>query len=108
VMQKGGDGMPINYKNYPTKWKEQSLRIRAIRANNRCELCNAENGKPHWKTGSRVVLTVAHLDPLWNVSKECPDKELLALCQRCHLKIDVVMKKRKRQEKKNYVSPRLL
>jgi len=92
--------MPIDYKKYHKDWKEQSKRIRFGRANNRCELCNAENYKPHPLTGKKVILTVAHLDHNWDVSKRAPDNELLALCQRCHLKIDAVFKKRKRQKEK--------
>lgn len=86
--------MPISKHNlarYPKNWKETSLRIRA-RAGNRCEGapgiypdCRAENGKPHPVTGSRVILTVAHLnhDP-----RDCADANLKALCQRCHLTYD--------------------
>lgn len=86
--------MPIRPENralYPKNWKETSLRIRA-RAGNRCEGapgiyedCRAENGKPHPVTGSRVILTVAHLnhDP-----RDCADANLKALCQRCHLTYD--------------------
>ena len=44
------------------------------------------NGEPHPITGSKVVLTVAHVhDPNpMNVS----DENLSALCQRCHLAHD--------------------
>ncbi|WP_202638978.1 hypothetical protein [Bailinhaonella thermotolerans] len=36
-------------------------------------------------TGSRVVLTVAHLD---HVPENCAEENLLAMCQRCHLAYD--------------------
>ncbi len=51
------------------------------RAGNRCEWCAAHNHKPHPLTGSRVVLTVAHLDhnPANNAALN-----LAARCQRCH------------------------
>lgn len=86
--------MPISAENrarYPKDWKAISLRIRA-RAGNRCEGapgiyedCRAENGKPHPVTGSRVILTVAHLD---HVPEHVAEDNLRALCQRCHLTYD--------------------
>lgn len=77
--------MPCNYKEYHPNWREISLSIRR-REKNRCKLCNAENGKPHWKTASKVVLTVAHLNHNKNDNR---GYNLAALCQRCHLIIDM-------------------
>ncbi len=54
--------MPINYKEYHPKWSLISKLIRFTRAKNKCEWCGAENYKPHPATGSKVVLTVAHID----------------------------------------------
>lgn len=77
--------MPINYKDYHPKWSLISFLIRKRRAKDKCEWCGAKNGKPHPITGSKVVLTVAHLNQdrtcnrFWN---------LKALCQRCHLNHD--------------------
>jgi hypothetical protein len=79
--------MPIrkeNRKRYPANWKAISLAIRA-RAGNRCEWCYARNGDPHPCTGSKVVLTCAHLD---HVPENCDYTNLAALCQRCHLRYD--------------------
>lgn len=77
--------MPINYKEYHPDWKNISKRIRFDRANNRCEWCNAENYEIHPETGSKVILTVAHLDH----NKQNNDEDnLRALCQRCHLNHD--------------------
>ena len=76
--------MPIRPENrcrYPADWKAISRRIRHERAGNRCEWCDAENGEPHPITGSKVVLTVAHLD---HTPENCADDNLAALCQRCH------------------------
>lgn len=81
---------PENRARYPKDWKAISLRIRE-RAGNRCEGspdfpdCRAENGRPHPETGSRVVLTVAHLD---HTPENCADDNLKAMCQRCHLNYD--------------------
>ena len=88
--------MPCNYKDYHPNWREISISIRR-REGNRCKLCNAENGKPHWKTGSKVVLTVAHLNHNKNDNR---GYNLAALCQRCHLIIDMPnhVDKRKRKE----------
>ena len=43
--------------------------------------CRAANGEPHPKTGSKVVLTIAHMD--WDESHADPER-CRALCQRCH------------------------
>lgn len=92
--------MPIlaeNLDRYPQDWPEISHRIREDRAGGRCECegecghdhdgerCAAENGLPHPVTGSRVVLTVAHLD---HTPEHCDDDNLKAMCQRCHLNYD--------------------
>ena len=69
---------------YPADWEAISKRIRA-RAGGRCEWCNAENGRAHPVTGSLVVLTVAHLD---HEPANCDERNLVALCQRCHLRYD--------------------
>ena len=65
------------------------MRLRFIiqyRSGVRCEWCGAVNYIPHPDTGSKVVLTVAHV---WD--KRPPSASLLnlaALCQRCHLNWD--------------------
>lgn len=83
--------MPCDYSKYPPNWKEIRAQI-LERARNRCEGgspaypdCNAENGKPHPVTGSKVVLTIAHLD---NNPANCDPSNLKAWCQRCHLTYD--------------------
>jgi hypothetical protein len=53
---------PENRGRYPADWPAISRRIRFERAGNKCEQCGATNHAPHPVTGSRVVLTVAHLD----------------------------------------------
>ena len=84
--------MPIRAENksrYPKDWKAISARIRQ-RAGNRCEECGAENGKPHPLTGSRVVLTTAHLD---HTPENCDPANLRAWCQRCHNRYDAPMRR---------------
>lgn len=77
---------PENRKLYAPDWKQISLRIRE-RGGNRCEGspkypdCRAENGQPHPVTGSRVVLTTAHLDH--DPRNNLPGN-LKSLCQKCH------------------------
>lgn len=70
---------------YPADWPAVSRRIRFERAGNRCEQCGCENYQPHPETGSKVVLTVAHLDhdPTNN-----DDDNLAALCQARHNRYD--------------------
>ncbi len=88
---------PENRARYPKDWRNISLRIRFDRAEGRCECdgrcgheheggrCAALHGKLHPVTGSRVALTVMHLD---HVPEHCADENLLAGCQRCHLAYD--------------------
>ena len=88
--------MPINYKQYHPAWKQISRSIIRDRAKNHCELCNAENYKPHWKTGSRVILTVHHI--YCDKSNNIP-LNLIALCQRCHLRLDLPIRIKHRKQK---------
>lgn len=76
---------PENKKKYPKNWKQISKYIRFIRAGNMCEFCGAKNYEPHPITGSRVILTVAHLD---HDPNNCDYNNLKALCQKCHNKYD--------------------
>lgn len=82
---------PENKARYPKDWKTISERIRFDRAKNQCERiidgtrCAAMNGQAHPITGSKVVLTVAHLD---HTPEHCDDDNLMAMCQRCHLRYD--------------------
>ena len=87
--------MPMRRERYPDNWPDISRRIRA-RAHNRCEFCEARNGFPHPDTGSKVVLTVAHLGVPYPDGRpgnkhdkmDCRDENLAALYQRCHLNYD--------------------
>ncbi|GGQ83521.1 hypothetical protein [Streptomyces flaveolus] len=88
---------PENRHRYPSDWREISLRIRTIRAAGRCEChgecgrgthtgrCPNRNGGTAYSTGSRVVLTVAHLN---HTPEDCRDENLRAMCQGCHLHYD--------------------
>lgn len=89
---------PENRRRYPPHWRD----IRAAildRAGHRCEGspdypdCRAENYAPHPVTGSRVVLTIAHLD---HAPENCEPANLRAWCQRCHLNYDREHHKRSR------------
>ena len=85
--------MPCDYKKYHPQWKFIRANI-LFRAKNKCELCNAENYRPHWKTGARVVLTVHHIN--YDIQNNKP-YNLLALCQRCHNKLDMPLRIRNRK-----------
>ena len=101
--------MPISVermKLYPggsihsKEWKafRQSL---LERADNRCEgtpqfpHCRAANKEPHPETGSKVVLTIAHMD---NDPSHTDPERCRALCQRCHLAWDAPMHQRNAAE----------
>jgi len=97
--------MPCDYKKYPAGWK--SIRKEIIkRAENKCELCGADNYKPHWKTKSKVVLTVHHID--FDI-KNNAGYNLLALCQRCHNRLDIPLRIKNRLKKQaEKINPRSL
>lgn len=87
--------MPVDWSRYPENWKAISLAIRE-REGWQCKWCGAINGQPHPDTGSKVVLTVAHLgaphaDGRPGNKHEKLDvrpENLASLCQRCHLNFD--------------------
>jgi hypothetical protein len=87
---------PENRARYPKNWPAISRRVRFERAAGRCECtgqcgtdhagrCLAVHGQQNPDTGSHVILTVAHLD---HTPENCDDANLLAACQRCHLRYD--------------------
>lgn len=86
--------MPMDRSKYPPDWETIRARI-LTRAGSpdggpkgaKCEFCGIENYTETMITGSRVVLTIAHLDhdpENWEVK----DSRLKALCQSCHLAYD--------------------
>ncbi|MFD4738688.1 hypothetical protein ACFWNQ_15145 [Streptomyces virginiae] len=92
--------MPIRPENrgrYPSDWPTISRRIRFGRAGSRCECvgecgrgthdgrCPNQHGQPAYGTGSRVILTTAHLD---HTPENCDPANLRAMCQGCHLHYD--------------------
>jgi len=113
--------MPCDYKKYHPAWKQIVIAIKK-RAKDHCELCGVPNhcwifrykGYSDWfeccecdkeileksKPGKviRVILTVAHIDQ--DVTNNKP-WNLLALCQRCHNKIDLPYRIKHRKEIKN-------
>ena len=81
---------PENRARYPFNWK--AIRETILeRAGDHCEGspfypdCRVENGRIHPVTGSKVVLTVGHLD---HTPEHCDPSNLKAWCQRCHLTYD--------------------
>jgi len=84
---------PENRARYPRDWRSAIVPAIRARSGDHCEgspaypLCRAANGQPHPVTGSRVVLTVAHLD-----HDDLGTRDLTRLrhwCQRCHNTYDV-------------------
>jgi hypothetical protein len=81
---------PENRSRYPKDWKSIVEQVRE-RSGDKCEGspdfpdCAAVNGKPHPETGSKVVLTTAHLD---HVPENCDLSNLRHWCQLCHLNYD--------------------
>lgn len=77
--------MPCDYSKYPKDWKEIRAKI-LKRDGHKCRFCFAANYQPHWATGSRVILTIAHLN---HDVRDNRDYNLAALCQRCHNILDM-------------------
>lgn len=120
--------MPMDLKKYPPNWKAISLRIRYEVAHGQCQ-CEGECGLHKTNPGPRrcverdgeqavwargkVVLTVAHLDFAGGVcdcyertGKKCGiESHLKAMCQRCHIRVDMPHHRRNaaatRRAKKN-------
>mgnify|MGYP001795061103 FL=1 len=98
-------GGSINSK----EWKAFRAFI-LFRAANRCEgtpqhpECRAHNGQPHPETGSKVVLTIAHMDH--DESHADPDR-CRALCQRCHNKWDAPHRKVNAARTRRLKSPQI-
>ena len=90
--------MPIRKSNrtrYPADWDSRIRPMILERAGHCCEGsplypdCRAVNYQPHPVTGSRVVLTIAHLD---HTPENCDPANLRAWCQRCHITYDAPYK----------------
>ena len=107
--------MPIDYKKYPENWKTYIRHMVLRRAGNMCEgspaypQCRARNYEPHPVTGSRVVLTIAHMDhdiknndgmDRGGMLLPKPVSNFRAWCQRCHLTHDTSYKNTKRNRRR--------
>jgi hypothetical protein len=87
---------PENRKRYPANWKEITLK-RKEAAGWQCECdgrcgrgthvnrCSNKHGQPAYGTGSKVILTTAHLN---HKPEEFHDEALMVMCQACHLNYD--------------------
>jgi len=92
--------VPILAENknwYPPDWKIRSRFVRFSRAKNHCEWCNAENYKPNPVTGSKVILTTAHIHE--GINRPHQLLNLAALCQLCHNRHDAKARARRRKSK---------
>lgn len=110
--------MPISaerMKLYPggsihsKEWKAFRAEI-LERADNKCEGtpqypdCRAVNYEPHPKTGSKVVLTIAHMD--WDESHADPER-CRALCQKCHNSWDAPQRRKNAAVTRRKKSPQM-
>jgi hypothetical protein len=97
--------MPIDYSEYPPNWFTELRPAVLDRAGHCCEGspaypdCKVPNHQPHPITGSKVVLTIAHMDR----DKTNNDLDnLRALCQRCHLRHDIAQHVANRKYGRNW------
>jgi hypothetical protein len=110
--------MPMNKKEYPENWEWLSKQIRK-RNNGKCELCYAPNGAIVFRQDSthhhpwvlnscvseqdkilkqtKIILTVHHIN---GNKMDSDERNLISLCQRCHLRLDVCKHMRNRKAKK--------
>lgn len=96
--------VPWNRSDYPKDWA-QVRAAKLIECGGQCE-CSGECGRPNhqercqnrngaaaWGTGSRVVLTMAHLNRSGGVCNCLPlcskPEHLKMMCQGCHLSYDI-------------------
>ena len=86
---------PENKARYPSNWKEIRASI-LRRANNCCEFCGIPNYTIR-ENGSKVVLTIAHLD---HTPENCDPSNLRALCQKCHNSYDAPHRAETRKKSK--------
>ena len=119
--------MPMDRSKYPDNWEWLSRQVIAD-AGNKCELCYAPNGEfivrfppneykypwvltddmpaiefsegledSNYKV-TKVVLTVHHINGDKNDSRK---QNLIALCQKCHLRLDLLRHMENRKKNKN-------
>jgi 5-methylcytosine-specific restriction endonuclease McrA len=92
--------MPISADNrlrYPPYWRQLSHLVRFAIDRGMCRFCGALHGQPHPVTGSKVVLTTAHLV---DMRPEADRLENLAgFCQRCHNRHDIEHRRQTRRRK---------
>jgi len=92
-----GEIMPISSerkKLYPDNWDKISLLVRE-KAGWKCELCFSKQSEPQIATESMVVLTVHHIN---NDPTDNRKINLIALCQRCHNRLDMPFRRKKKKE----------
>lgn len=87
---------PENRSRYPKDWKRRSHFVRFVRAGGYCEWCGAEHMKPHPVTGSKVILTTAHVHDMRPEAASLLN--LAALCQRCHNRHDAAHRRETRRK----------
>lgn len=81
---------PENRARYPVDWRSIAYGLKKA-TGWLCEGspaypdCRAAHGEPHPVTGSKVVLTVGHLD---HAPENVDRSNLRVWCQRCHLTYD--------------------
>jgi len=78
--------MPCDYSQYPDDWFTRIRPDILERDGHLCHFCGVSNYTPHPVTGSKVVLTIAHLDQ--DITNNAYSN-LAALCQRCHNRHDL-------------------
>lgn len=97
--------MPIDYKKYKEFYDlEISDKLKKM-LGNRCEFCGVKNYKEVWRNGKLVtiVLTVHHRD---GNPKNNQRKNLLLLCQRCHMKYNYLLFKKGQKTVRDFFKKR--
>jgi hypothetical protein len=94
--------MPIDYKEYPANWLSE-IRPRILeRAGHKCGGVSEHSFRNNRAGDStRIVLSIAHLDHD-KINHEVKDERLQALCQACHLALDMPVHIANRRYGKNH------
>ena len=87
---------PENRSRYPKNWNTEIRPMILRRANNCCEFCGIPNYTVR-ENGSKVVLTIAHLD---HTPENNDPSNLRALCQKCHNSYDATHRAETRRQAK--------
>ena len=79
----------MDLRKYPAKWTEIARKVKSL-AGWKCKMCKTFNDR-----SSGFALTVHHIDGDRENNKP---RNLVAVCQRCHLKLESARRRRLKEQ----------